>query len=87
MNIVQRANVVLEVRNEEVDKYLARGFKLLNENGEVIRSATPNDLATFKEAYFRQQTEIEELKSKIVELTAELNEARQKKSKSKKVEE
>ena len=87
MNIVQRANVVLRVRDEEVDKYLARGFKLLNENGEVIRSATPNDLATFKEAYIRQSKEIEDLNSQIEELKAELEKARQKKSKAKQVEE
>ena len=87
MNIVQRANVVLKVRDEEVDKYLARGFSLLNENGEVIRSATPNDLATFKEAYIRQSKEIEELNSQIEELKAELEKARQKKPKAKQVEE
>lgn len=87
MNIVQRANVVLRVRDEEVDKYLARGFSLLNENGEVIRSATPNDLATFKEAYIRQSKEIEDLNSQIEELKAELEKARQKKSKTKQVEE
>ena len=87
MNIVQRANVVLKVRDEEVDKYLARGFNLLNENGEVIRSATPNDLATFKEAYIRQSKEIEKLNSQIEELKAELEKARQKKSKAKQVEE
>lgn len=87
MNIVQRANVVLKVRDEEVDKYLARGFSLLNEDGEVIRSATPNDLATFKEAYIRQSKEIEELNSQIEELKAELEKARQKKSKAKQVEE
>lgn len=87
MNIVQRANVVLKVRDEEVDKYLARGFSLLNENGEVIRSATPNDLATFKEAYIRQSKEIEDLNSQIEELKAELEKARQKKSKAKQVEE
>lgn len=87
MNIVQRANVVLKVRDEEVDKYLARGFSLLNENGEVIRSATPNDLATFKEAYIRQSKEIEDLNSQIEELKAELEKARQKKSKTKQVEE
>lgn len=87
MNIVQRANVVLKVRDEEVDKYLARGFSLLNENGEVIRSATPNDLATFKEAYIRQSKEIEDLKEQIEELKAELEKARQKKSKAKQVEE
>lgn len=94
MNIVRRANVVLKVRDEEVDKYLARGFSLLNENGEVIRSATPNDLATFKEAYIRQSKEIEELNSQIEELNsqieelkAELEKARQKKSKTKQVEE
>lgn len=87
MNIVQRANVVLKVRDEEVDKYLARGFNLLNENGEVIRSATPNDLATFKEAYIRQSKEIEDLNSQIEELKAELEKARQKKSKAKQVEE
>ena len=87
MNIVQRANVVLKVRDEEVDKYLARGFSLLNEDGEVIRSATPNDLATFKEAYIRQSKEIEDLNSQIEELKAELEKARQKKSKAKQVEE
>ena len=87
MNIVQRANVVLKVRDEEVDKYLARGFSLLNENGEVIRSATPNDLATFKEAYIRQSKEIEDLNLQIEELKAELEKARQKKSKAKQVEE
>lgn len=68
MAIVKRANVRLRVPKEEADKYVSRGFDVINEKGEVIKASTPTDISSLKVAYSRVLKENAKLKEEIEKL-------------------
>lgn len=68
---VQRANVVLQISEQQVDYYLSQGYSIINENGEVIQASVPKDLGTLQKAYVEHLREIEELKKQLDELSAQ----------------
>ena len=86
MALVKRANVVLRVTTAELDKYLAKGYSIIDENGNVIRQAEPNDLAAFRTAYVEQAKEIAALRTQIATLEAELEKQNAKSKKKSKTE-
>lgn len=67
---IQRGNVVLHVKEYEVSRYLTLGYNLTDEDGNVIKSALPNNLATLQQAYLDQQAKIAELEATIAQLNA-----------------
>lgn len=72
MAIVQRANVVLEVSDEDISKYLAKGFRQLDKSGHIIQEPSLNDVTSLKTAYLNSQQEIKSLKDKLAKLEEEL---------------
>lgn len=72
MATVQRANVLLTVQDADVSKYLAKGFKQIDEYGNVIQSGNLNDIASIKEAYLKAQDEITQLKETNAKLKAQI---------------
>lgn len=85
---VERGNVVLDVKDDVVDHYLALGYNVVDEHGRIIKTALPTNLGTLQAAYVAHEAKIEELKAEIESLKAE-NKALKAKSakKPKKVEE
>lgn len=73
---VKRANVVLTVNQEDVERYIKKGYDVLGEDGEVAVAATPNDPDTLKKAYMEHLAEIKELKAEIARLKAEKQEVK-----------
>lgn len=73
---VQRNNVVLTVREDEVQHYIRLGYNLTTPTGQIIQAAVPTDLASLQKAYVEQTAKVEELENTIVRLTAALNEAK-----------
>lgn len=74
---VRRANVVLDVPEEQKAEYLARGFDVINANGKVVEATVPEDLNTLKTAYSNHlmqiktlQAENQKLKDEIAQLKA-----------------
>ena len=65
---VQRANVVLRVPEEWLDRYVDQGYDVIDDNGNVIKASIPKDLGTLQKAYIEHTQEIEELKRTIEEL-------------------
>ena len=65
---VQRANVVLRVPEEWLDRYVDQGYDVIDESGNVIQASIPRDLGTLQKAYIEHTQEIEELKRTIDEL-------------------
>ena len=72
MATVQRANVVLDVKDSEVDRYLNKGFNVVDEKGNVIQDAKPTTLEQYQKAFAEQkrlneklQIENEKLKKEI----------------------
>ena len=78
MAIVKRANVVLRVTDAELDKYLAKGYNVIDESGNIVREADPNDVPSLKAAYVKHKEEIAELKAQISELNLKLEVAQSK---------
>ena len=71
MTTIQRANVVLRVKDEDVEHYVAKGYNVLDENGNVVRKACPNDMGELIMHYKTSESEIERLKSELDRLTIE----------------
>lgn len=74
---VQKGNVFLNISNEEVDKYMAKGFSIVDEFGRVIKQSIPTELGELQKAYSdheeiikKKDAEIAELKAEIQRLTA-----------------
>lgn len=65
---VQRANTILQVPEEWVDRYLDQGYNVIDAYGNVVQSSIPKDVGTLQKAYFDHVKEIEELKKVIEEL-------------------
>ena len=67
---VQRANVVLTVKDNEVEYYVGRGFNVIDNMGNIIREAISNDVTALRSMNARKEAHIEELKVEINELKA-----------------
>ena len=48
---VQRGNVFLTVSEEQVEKYLSKGYSLVDEFGRVIRQSVPTELGELQKAF------------------------------------
>lgn len=75
MALVQRANVVLEIEDDNVERYLAKGFSVIDEKGNVLKSARPTTPEQFEKAYDEQRRinndlvlQVEKLKKEIEQL-------------------
>lgn len=77
---VRRANVVLTIPEEQRREYLAKGFDILDEKGNVIEHTTPTDPNTLKTAYINHIKKIETLEAEIKKLKSGLR-AEKKKTK------
>lgn len=70
MKYVKRANVVLEVKDDSVPYYLNLGYDVIDNNGNVVQKAVPNDLGTLRKFYVEAKEKIEKLEARIAELEA-----------------
>lgn len=73
---VRRANVLLEVSQETLEKYLNDGYDLVDKTGKLIREGAPNDDFALKRAYSQQEKEIKALTEQIEALKEELEAAK-----------
>ena len=72
MITVKRANVVLDVLDEQKDEYLAKGFNVINDSGEVIESSVPNDVNSLTVAYSQHVEKIESLEKELAKAKSEI---------------
>ena len=70
---VKRGNVVLTINAELVDRYIAKGYDLIDKTGNVIKKSVPTDVNSLKADYERQLSENKQLKEQIALLKAQLN--------------
>lgn len=69
---LRKANVIIRASENELNKYLARGFDVISEDGEVIKRSAPNDTNSLKKAYTEHIEEIKKLTAEIESLKAEI---------------
>ena len=66
---VRRANVILDVKEDQVQRYLDMGYDVIDEQtGNVVKASVPRDVKTLQIAYEKHIREIEELKLEIKKL-------------------
>lgn len=71
MITVRRANVLLDVPEEQKYEYLAKGFDVVASDGTVIEHTVPSDVNVLKKAYTDHISEIAKLKAKLAEKSNE----------------
>lgn len=67
---MRRANVILDVPEEQKQEYLAKGFDVIDASGNIVEYTTPSDLNTLKTAYVNHVKKIKDLEDEIKKLKA-----------------
>jgi uncharacterized small protein (DUF1192 family) len=70
---VERGNVVLTVKEHEVQHYLNLGYNLTDEAGNILRKSIPTNIGELQSAYLEHTKKIAELEDTIAKLTAQLS--------------
>ena len=73
---IQRANVLLDVKDDEVDYYIGLGYNLLDEKGNVVKESVPTDLATLQKHFVDSKKIIADLEEEVAKLKVELAKAK-----------
>lgn len=69
---VRRGNEYLTIPEDAVDRYIAKGYDVLDAVGNVVVESIPFDTVALRAAFTKHTTEIAALKSQIATLKAEL---------------
>lgn len=75
---VRQGNVYLTINAEDVDRYMAKGFDVVDEAGNVIKKSVPNDINVLRQAYEQHTAEIAKLREENESLKAQLKKAKPK---------
>ena len=70
---VERGNVVLQVKDYEVQHYLNLGYNLTDEAGNILRKSIPTNIGELQTAYLEHTKKIAELEDTIAKLKAQLS--------------
>lgn len=68
---VTRGNVVLHVKDDEIQHYLQLGYNVTTPMGKVIQASVPSDIATLQRHFVDSNAKISMLEAEIAKLTAE----------------
>ena len=71
MIYAEKGNRVIQIGDNEVQKYAEQGYKIIDEWGKVIVDSVPTDVPTLRTAYKQQQSEIKKLTEEIQRLKQE----------------
>lgn len=69
---VRRGGSILTIPATAIEKYMAKGYSVIDSNGNVLKASVPNDIPTLKAAYSRHLTEIKALKEENMQLKKQL---------------
>ena len=72
MALVQRANVVLEVKEDAVDRMLGMGYNLIDEQGNVVQRSTIKTVESMTELYNIEVEKVAKLEKQVAKLKAEI---------------
>lgn len=73
---IQRANTVLDIEDEDVERYVNLGYNVIDNRGNILREAIPNDVGVLQMAYIENRRKIEQLEKQIKELQVKLQDAK-----------
>lgn len=69
---VQRANVLLDIPEHQVDYYLSQGYNVIDEYGNIIKESAPTSVGALQKKVREQALEIENLRQQIASLQKQL---------------
>lgn len=67
---VRRGGSYLRISPSAVERYMAKGYDVVDEAGNVLQGNIPNDINVLKNAYKEHVEEIKKLKEEIAQLKA-----------------
>lgn len=70
---IERGNVVLQVKDHEIQHYLNLGYNVTDDNGNILRESIPTSIGVLQTAYLEHTKKIDELEDTIAKLTAKLS--------------
>lgn len=71
---VRRANVLLTIPEDDLNKYMSQGYSLVDGRGNIIKESIPNDLVQLQKAYTEHTEIIKQKDSEIADLRAQIKE-------------
>ena len=84
---VRRANVILDVSEDEAERYLDEGYDILDEKGNVVERSIPRDIPSLQAQLQDARKEVDKLKEQVKELKERLKKATKPEEQVKKLEE
>lgn len=84
MKQVRRANVILTIKDDQVDRFIQKGYDLLDDVGNVVRSHETNDPEELQKRLKEAEQVIQKLELEIKQLKEKKAEPVSKKSAPKK---
>lgn len=69
MAIVERGNVVLEVADDDIQRYLDKGYSVTDGKGTILQQTLALSTGELHQIIAKKDAEIAELKKQIKELT------------------
>ena len=70
---VQRSNVLLTVPDEDIEKYVAKGFNVIDDYGRIIKQSVPTSLSELQKAFSEHVNTIKQLNAKIAQHEKTIN--------------
>ena len=68
---VRRGGSYLTIPVLAIDRYIAKGYDVVDNSGNIVQSGTPNDVNILKRAYEEHVAEIKKLKEEIAQLKSQ----------------
>jgi len=72
MALVQRANVILEVKDDAVERMLDMGYNLIDEQGKVLQRGPIKDIGIMTQMYNEEVEKVTQLEKQVAKLKAEI---------------
>ena len=73
MTYIQRANVILEVKDDQVERYVNEGYNVIDVNtGKILIESVPKDITGLTKAYNEHIETIKKLQEENTKLTSEI---------------
>ena len=73
----QKANIVTVISEDRIDEFIAKGYKVMDATGHIIKDTAPDNLEDLKEAYVSNTAEINRLTAEVARLKDELARAQE----------
>lgn len=75
MAIVERGNVVLEIADDDITRYLNKGYSVTDGKGNIVKQAIPKDIGELQRLVIKYEQEVKELRAELEALKSKTAES------------